>query len=164
MRKDLTCRLTIKVKLCQAFEIFIYTKCKHHSWYHRSIDEEEVSFSHRVSPVQRCGGRRPRSAFVSAPRTRRCTPSRDKRVWCGLPGSGNCCGRVSLTSIGLQGRPESTPPPPQKGKKRISYMYVQIFKTSLQRILCLIRGVWIDMSCTAVTHCGSTGQQFLPGC
>lgn len=144
------------------FQIFIYSKHNLKLWYYKSTDGEEAIFTHHVYPAQKCGGQRPRLVFVSAPRTRLCTPSHDTRVWCGLPGSGNCCGRVSLTSAGLKGRPESTPPA-QKGKKR-KEKTVRGLKQYCKHVFCQIGGVWIETGCTAVTHCGATRQQFLPGC
>lgn len=119
--------------MCHAFKIFICSKCNLKLWYYKSIVGGEVTFTHHVSPVQRCGGQRPRLVFVSAPKMQLCTPSHDTQVWCGLPGSGNCCGRVSLTSTGLKGRPESTPPPQKGGKKReeksVNYLKTTILQT-----------------------------------
>lgn len=151
--------------MCHAIKFSICSKWKLKLWEYKSVDGGEATFTHRVSPVQLCGGQRPRLVFVSAPRTRLCTPSHDTRVWCGLPGSGNCCGRASPTSTGLKGRPESTPPKKKKGEikeRKISKMFktTKLKRDFLSNQRCLNR----DEMHTAVTHCGATGQEFLPGC
>lgn len=133
--------------MCHAFKFFICSKWNLKLWKYKSMDGGEAIFTHHVSPAQICGGQRPRLVFVSAPRTQLCIPSHDTRAWCGLPGSGNCCGRVSLTLTGLKGRPESTPPK-QNGEKRKEKSVRCLKQQNWKQIFCHIRGVWIETRCT----------------